>query len=227
MGLKWTECLCYMDDILVFGATFEEHQDLKYRLNKVLTALGYAGLVLNTKRCVFGAKKIVHLGHVVESHCISPDPAKTEAIVTFPRPRNVTEMRAFLGLASFYRSFIPRFAMTAWPLHPLLKKDADVKEDWADVHDKAMAELKEKRVTAPVFVCDDGTSELELQTDVSVKGIGAVLILIKDGRANPITFISRKLRKDEENYQTRMSSPGVGPRQVTSFRLWKASLGQN
>lgn len=129
---------------------------------------------------------------------MSPDPAKTEAIVKFPRPRNVTELRAFLGLASFYRSFIPGFVETARPLHSLLKKDADVKEDWADVHDKSMAQLKEKRVTAHVLVCDDGTSELELQTGASVKGTGPELN--KDGKANPITFISRKLSKDEENY---------------------------
>ncbi|KAI9550030.1 hypothetical protein GHT06_007621 [Daphnia sinensis] len=170
------------------------------RLPFGLCALGDAGLVLNTKKCVFGAKKIVHLGHVVDSHGISPDPAKTEAIVKFPKPRNVTELRAFLGLASFYRSFIPGFAETARPLHSLLKKDANVKEEWAGVHEKAMAELKEKLVTAPVLVCDDGVSELELQTDASVKGIGAVLILNKDGKANPITFISRKLSKAEENY---------------------------
>ena len=112
----------------------------------------------------------------------------------------MTELQAFLGLASFYRSFIPRFAETARPLHSLLKKDADVKEDWADVHDKAMAELKEKLLAAPVLVCDNGTSELELQTDASVKGIGAVFILNKDGKVNPITFISRKLSKAEKNY---------------------------
>lgn len=121
----------------------------------------------------------------------------------FPKPRNVTELRAFLGFASFYRSFIPGFAETARPLHFLLKKDANVKVEWAGVHDKAMAELKDKLVTAPVLVCDDGTSELELQTDASVKGIGAVLILNKDGKANPITFISRKLSKAEENYHAK------------------------
>ena len=192
-----------MDDILVFGATFEENQ---HRLNKFLTALGDAELVLNTKKRVFGAKKIVHLEHVVDSHGISPDPAKTEAIVKFPKPRNVTDLRAFLGLASFYRSFIPGFAETARPLLYLLKKDTDVREDWADVHDKAMAELKEKLVTVPVLVCDDGTSELKLQTDASIKGIGAVLILNKNGKANLVTFISRKLSKAEENYHAMNSN---------------------
>ncbi|KAI9555008.1 hypothetical protein GHT06_020301 [Daphnia sinensis] len=149
---------------------------------------GLCGSPPSFQRLMDRSFKNVHLGHVVDSHGISPDPAKTEAIVKFPKPRNVTELRAFLGLASFYRSFIPGFAEAARPLHSLLKKDANVKEEWAGVHEKAMAELKEKLVTAPVLVCDDGVSELELQTDAS------------DGKANPITFISSKLSRADENY---------------------------
>jgi hypothetical protein len=196
-GLKWTECLCYMDDILVFEATFEENQS---RLNNVLTALGNAGFVLNAKKCVFGAKEIAHLGHLVDNSGIRSDPAKTVAIVNFPRPMNVTQLRAFLGMASFYRSFTPGFAETAKPLHVLLNKKADVIRDWSVIHDNAMQELKHKLVSAPVLVCDDGISQLELQTDASVKGIGAVLLLKKNGESHPITFISRKLSDAEQNY---------------------------
>lgn len=196
-GLKWTECMCYMDDILVFGSTFDGHLE---RLNKVLTAINKAGLVLNVKKCLFGAKKIVHLGHVVSREGISPDPAKVTAITKFPRPLNATQLRAFLGLAAYYRSFVRGFADTARPLHCLLKKNADVKNDWTTVHDAAMQELKEKITTAPVLVCDDGTSQIELQTDASAKGIGAVLLLKADGKSRPITFVSRKLSPSEEKY---------------------------
>ncbi|KAI9555914.1 enzymatic polyprotein [Daphnia sinensis] len=147
-GLKWTECMCYMDDILVFGSTFDGHLE---RLDKVLTAINKAGLVLNVKKCLFGAKKIVHLGHVVSREGISPDPAKVTAITKFPRPLNATQLRAFLGLAAYYRSFVRGFADTARPLHCLLKKNADVKNDWTNVHDGAMQELKEKITTAPVL----------------------------------------------------------------------------
>lgn len=76
------------------------------------------------------------------------------------------------------------FAETARPLHELLKKNSDVRADWSEVHERAMAELKGKLVTVPVLVCDDGISELELQTDASLKGIGAVLLLTKMEYAN-------------------------------------------
>lgn len=78
----------------------------------------------------------------------------------FSRPLNVTQLRAFLGLASFYRSFMPRFAETAWPLHALFKKIVDDEVDWSDIHDRVATELIDKLVTVPVLTCDDGTSQL-------------------------------------------------------------------
>ncbi len=113
---------------------------------------------------------------------------------------NVTQLRAFFGMASFYRSFMPGFAKTDKPLHALLKKKADAIRDWSVIHDNAMQELKHKLVSAPVLICDDGISQLELQTDKSVKGIGAVLRLKKNGESHPITFISRKVSDAEQNY---------------------------
>jgi hypothetical protein len=131
---------------------------------------------------------------------IHPDPAKTKAIANFSRRINVTQLRAFLGMASFYRSFMPGFAENAKLLYALLKKKADVVKDWSAIHENAMQELKHKLVSAPVLVCDDGISQFELQTDASVKGIGAVLLLKKNDESHPITFISRKLSDAERNY---------------------------
>ena len=126
---------------------------------------------------MFGAREIFHLGHLIDNSGIRPDPAKTAAIANFPRPMNVTQLRAFLGMASFYRPLMPGFAETAKPLYALLKKKADVVKDWSAIHDNAMMELKHKLVSTLVLVCDDGISQLELQTDASVKEIGAVLLL--------------------------------------------------
>jgi hypothetical protein len=131
---------------------------------------------------------------------IRPDPAKTVAIANFSRPMNVTQLGAFLSMASFYRSFMRGFAETAKLLHALLKKKTDVVRDWSAKHENAMQELKHKLVSAPVLICDDRISQLELQTDASVKGIGAVLILKKNGEGHQNTFISRKLSDAEQNY---------------------------
>jgi hypothetical protein len=196
-GLLWTECLCYLDDILVYGRTWKEHLA---RLDRVLMALLKAGLTLNHKKCCFGARRVKFLGHMVDARGISPNPEKVEAVANFPRPDTVTKLRAFLGLASFFRKFIRGFSEIVRPLNELLKKGANIVRDWSKVHDEAMDLIKEKLSTAPVLTHDDGLSQLELQTDASAKGLGAVLYLLKDDVRKPIAYASRRLKDAEERY---------------------------
>lgn len=118
--LKWKMCLVYLDDILVLGKTFEEHQE---RLQQLLTALKRANLNLNLKKCVFRTSRVKHLGHVIIVEGICPDPEKVSALTDFA-VNNVKSLRASLDLASFYRYFIADFAAIANPLHALLKKSA-------------------------------------------------------------------------------------------------------
>ena len=120
------------------------------------------------RKCVFGAPSVSYLGHRIDNQGISPDQNKVEAVRLFPRPDTLTKLRAFLGMASFYRRFISNFASIARPLHNLLKKGADVGKDWTQSHELAMLELKTKLTTAPVLVSDDGVSEVELFTDASI-----------------------------------------------------------
>lgn len=196
-GLKWTECLVYMDDILVFGGSIKEHNE---RLHRVLQAIENAGLTLNARKCAFGTSSVVYLGHRIDRLGISPDHTKLEAVRQFPRPNNITKLRAFLGMASFYRRFIHNFASIARPLHNLLKKGADVERDWNQSHEIAMMELKTKLTSSPVLVSDDGVSRIELHTDASIKGVGAVLMLDGEKGLQPVTFISRRLTPAEERY---------------------------
>ena len=123
-----------------------------------------------------------------------------EAVAQFPRPETLTQLRAFLGLASYFRRFICGFAGIARPLHELLKKGSDVRNDWGPTQEAAFKDIKTKLTHSPVLISDDGVSEVELQTDASTKGIGAVLLLRKPNGNRPVTFVSRKLSPAEEKY---------------------------
>ena len=195
--LRWLECLCYLDDILIFGKTFEQHLE---RLERVLQAIGDAGLTLNPKKCVFGTRCVKFLGHLIDAEGVHPNPEKVNAIKEFPRPDDVSKLRGFLGMTSFFRKFIRGFAKIARPLHELLKKGKDVRKDWTEEHDQAMEALKYSLITAPVLTHDDGVSAIELQTDASLSGLGGVLLLHRDGTSKPITFISRRLTPAETKY---------------------------
>ena len=121
-GLLWKNCFVYIDHVLVCSNTFEEHLT---HLEEVLSRLQQAGLRLKAKKCLFLRDEVSYLGHVVTSQGIKPDQAKTEKIRDYPAPTDVSQVRQFLGLASYYRKFVPEFAKIAAPFHFLLKKDVE------------------------------------------------------------------------------------------------------
>jgi len=120
-GLLWDSCFVYIDDLLVCSSTFQEHLQ---HLRQVFTRLRQAGLRLKARKCLFLREEVPYLGHVVTKEGIKPDPAKTEKVQHFPVPVSVSQVRQFLGLASYYRRFVPEFSKIASPLHSLLKRDA-------------------------------------------------------------------------------------------------------
>lgn len=119
-GLTWASCLVYLDDIIVFGSTFEQHQQ---RLTKVLDRLRKANIKIKLAKCVFAADSVKYLGHVVSSKGISPDPTKIERVVNMASPKNISELRAFLGMAGYYRRFFKNYAEGTAPLAELLRAD--------------------------------------------------------------------------------------------------------
>ncbi|UYV62725.1 K02A2.6-like, partial [Cordylochernes scorpioides] len=183
-GLKWNICLCYLDDIVVYGPSFEEH--LK-RLEVVLECLQQSGLNVNHEKCLFGSRQLKILGHV-------------EAILKFPSPKSIPDIRSFLGLCSYYRRFVENFSHKADPLNDLLKNN--VKFCWNKEKENAFEILKEALTSEPVLGHFIEDAETHIHTDASGYGIGAVLIQIQGGAERPIAYASRTLTKAEKNYST-------------------------
>ncbi|UYV64787.1 hypothetical protein LAZ67_3001966, partial [Cordylochernes scorpioides] len=196
-GLKWTMALCYLDDIVVYSKSFNEHL---HRLEIILQCLDKAELRLNPKKCLFGTKRIRVFGHLVDSKGIYPDPEKIEAIAKFPTPKSITDVRSFIGLCSYYRRFIENFAEKAAPLHEVLKKDN--KCMWNSDQQDAFDSLKKALMSEPVLAYFEEQLPTELHTDASGYGIGAVLVQINDGKERPVGYASRTLSKAEKNYST-------------------------
>lgn len=109
----------YIDDILVTGATKQEHLN---NLEKVLDHLEQAGIQLKREKCSLMLPKVKYFGHVIDKDGLTPSEAKTRAIVNAPAPRNVTELRSLLGLVNYYRKFLPSLSNRLAPLYKLLKK---------------------------------------------------------------------------------------------------------
>ena len=145
-GLEWRSCFVYLDDIFIASRTFDEH--LRH-IKEVLERLRAAGVRLKPKKCLFLREEVPYLGHVISASGIKPDPSKTAEVEAFPVPSDVTTVRQFIGLASYYRRFIPGFASIAAPLPALTKKNAVF--EWTPECQTAFDHLKDLLVTAPVL----------------------------------------------------------------------------
>jgi len=137
VGLNLTSALCYLDDIVVFSANFEQYLT---RLRAVFQRLKDANLKIRPSKCQLSQRRVTFFGYVVLAAGIETDEEKIRAVKEWPVPNSVTEVRAFTGLCSFYRKFIEAFAEIAAPLHDLTKKNAWFV--WSTVHQSAFDDLK-------------------------------------------------------------------------------------
>lgn len=187
----------YLDDLLVCSATFEEHLLL---LREVAKCLRNAGLTINIAKSKFCQNEIKYLGYRIGNGCLKVDPEKVSAIVNFPLPKTPRQMRRFIGMANWYRTFIPNFADLAGPLTDSLrgKKTAiSITPQIAESFEK----LKVALATAPVLAQPDFSREFVVQCDASRVGVGGVLYQIDDnGNERPISFVSKKLSGAQRNY---------------------------
>ena len=197
-GLVWKSCFVYIDDILVCSRTLEEHIE---HLGAVLQRLRDANLKLKMKKCYFLSGLIQFLGYIISREGISPDPEKTAKVSNYPVPTDVTKLRQFIGLASYYRRFIKNFAKISAPLHALTKKG--VLFEWTTACQQAFDQLKHLLCTAPVLAYPQfgPGHQFVLETDASLAGLGVVLSQ-RDGKGllHPVAYASRALHKHEQNY---------------------------
>ena len=131
-GFTYEQCLCYFDDVIVFSKGIDQHCQ---RLQAVLTRFREQNLRVKATKCSFGADRVLYLGHMISSEEIHTDPSKIKAVQNLQSPRNLDQLRTFLGLAGYYRKFIPDFATIATPLTELTQKTA--KCVWLDKHQQA------------------------------------------------------------------------------------------
>jgi len=185
--------LVYLDDVLVYSRTPEEHVE---HLRKVLQVLRDNKLYAKPSKCHFNKRELRYLGHVVGAEGIKVDPAKIEAVKNYPEPTTPGEVRSFLGLATYFRRFIQGFGVLARPLHELTRQKMPWR--WDEQCQASFDGLKEALVTAPVLKMPDFKAPFEVICDASVHGAGAVLL--QDGQ--PVAYDSQKFTAAAYNYDT-------------------------
>ena len=194
-GRHWKSLLVYLDDVIVFGRTFDEQF---LRLEDAFCRMKSANLKLNPKKCTLFRPEVKFLGHVVSRAGVQTDPAKTEAVAAWPIPSNMRELRSFLGFCTYYRRFVKNFAHIAAPLHALTKEGTPF--NWSESCQQAFSTLKSALVHAPVLQYPDPNAAFILDTDASSVGVGAVLSQVHDGVEHVVAYFSRTLTAPERNY---------------------------
>lgn len=203
-------CFVYLDDIVVFSSTFEEHLE---RLGAVFTRLSQFNLKLKPSKCELFQKQVKYLGHIISAKGIETDPSKITDLQNWPKPTDVTEMRSFLGFAGYYRRFVKDYAKIAAPLHALTngprdrkrkkqKKEVDLAPNWRWTAEceQAFETIKQKLTSPPILAYADFSKPFLLNTDASGTGLGAALYQVQGGKERVIAYASRGLRASERNY---------------------------
>ena len=172
-----TLSIVYLDDIIIYSKTVEDHFQ---KLREVFKRLERAGLKVKPSKCSLMQKSVCYLGHVVSEGGVATDTEKTNCVAEWPVPANIKELCQFLGLASYYRRFVKNFARIAAPLYQLTEKRKEW--TWTKESEEAFATLKQRLTTLPVLSFPRFNQEFILDTDASSFGLGAVLSQKVDGR---------------------------------------------
>ncbi|KAI3815748.1 hypothetical protein L1987_15429 [Smallanthus sonchifolius] len=185
--------IIFIDDILIYSKMKAEHEQ---HLRLILELLKKEQLYAKFSKCEFWLKEVQFLGHIVNDKGIHVDPAKIEAIKNWSTPKTPTEIRSFLGLAGYYRRFIPNFSKIAVLLTALTHKSKSY--EWGPKQEEAFQTLKHKLCNAPILTIPSGNDDFVVYCDASNQGLGCVLMQ----RGQVIAYASRQLKIHEKNYTT-------------------------
>ncbi|KAE8986772.1 hypothetical protein PF011_g19856 [Phytophthora fragariae] len=195
VDLKWRTCLVYLDDCVVFSEDFPTHL---IRLKQELERFRAAGFKLKMKKCKWGRDQVAFLGHIVTPSGILPNPEKVKAVMNVKRPHDLHTVRAFLGLTSYFRRYIPGYAAISAPIERLKAKG--VLFNWDDDCEAAFVQLKRKLVEPPILVYPDFSKHFKLYVDSSKLAVGACLMQTVDGRERVVAYASKLLVGSEKNW---------------------------
>ncbi|GJZ98254.1 putative reverse transcriptase domain-containing protein [Tanacetum coccineum] len=204
--------IVFIDDILIYSHDEKEHEE---HLKTILKLLKKEELYAKIFKCEFWIHMVKFLGHVIDSSGIHVDPTKIEAVKNWASPTTPSEIRQFLGLAGYYRRFIEGFSKIAKPMTKLTQKDR--KFDWGKEQEMAFQLLKQNLCVAPILALLEGSDDFVVYCDVSIKGLGAVLMQ----RMKVIAYASRQLKVHEKNYTTHDLEFGAV---VLALKIWRHYL---
>lgn len=212
----------YLDDIVIHSNTWEEHVE---HLRTVLDHLHSAGLTVNPSKCVFAAAETEYLGLVIGKGVIRPQVSKIEAMESSPLPQTRKQLRSFLGMAGFYRRFIPQFSNRAALLTDLTGSRSPNHIQWTEEAIAAFHDIQQSLSKQPVLYSPNFDEPFILQTDASDRGLGAVLLQEAMEGRHPVAYISRKLFPREVRYSTVEKETLAIKWALDSFRYYPLGRG--
>ena len=195
IGINGIKAFVYLDDIIIYAKDLNDHSQ---KITEIFQRLRQYNLKLQPLKCEFLRKEVNYLGHQITDEGVKPDPQKISCVKQFPIPRNVKEVKSFLGLSGYYRRFIRNYGQIAKPLTSLLKKDVPYR--WSDLCQTSFETLKNLLTQAPILQYPDFQKPFNLTCDASNYAIGCILSQGPIGKDLPIAFASRTLNKAEINY---------------------------
>lgn len=184
--------LVFFDDIFIYSQDWESHL---MHVREVFQILQENQLCVKFKKCDFGRQELEYLGHIITNKGVKVDQSKIKAMLDWPAPTNITELRGFLGLTGYYRKFVKDYGIIARPLTNRLRRG---KFAWDDEAEHAFSQFKEAMTTTPTLALPDFSEPFVIQTDTSGDGIGAIL----SQNDKPIAFMSRSLGVAKKSWST-------------------------
>jgi len=194
----------YLDDLLCYSKTFDEHLD---HLNILFASLRKYNVKINPKKCQFFRKKVKYLGYDITEEGISIDRERIKAILDIPIPRNIKELRRFMGIVSFCREYIDRISFYAKPMYDLIKSGKNERatftsSEWTQKQQKSFEYYKKALTSPPCLTHPDEKLKKVIQTDACNYAVGGFIGQVENGKVKPIAYFNRTLSKSQINWST-------------------------